>query len=58
VFERLHERCPTLKVIYMSGYTANVIIQHGIIGEAVNLIQKPLSMPLLAKKVRETIDKT
>ena len=47
---------PGLKCLYMSGYPAEVIAHHGIIDAGVHLIQKPFSLKLLAKNVREAID--
>ena len=48
---------PRLKRLFMSGYTADVIAQHGVLDEGVSFIQKPFSMQALAAKVRETLDK-
>ncbi len=47
---------PSLKCLYMSGYPADVIAHHGMIDAGVHLIQKPFSLKLLAKTVREAID--
>jgi FixJ family two-component response regulator len=41
----------------MSGYTANLIAQHGLLAEGVNFIQKPFSREQLGKKVRDVLDK-
>nr|MDA3835892.1 response regulator [Spirochaetales bacterium] len=46
---------PDLKWLFVSGYTANVIAQHGVLDEGVNFIQKPFSRAVLADKVRELI---
>jgi len=46
---------PGLKCLFMSGYTANVIAQHGILDEAVNFIQKPFSKGDLAVKLRKVL---
>jgi len=40
----------------MSGYTANVIANRGVLEEGVHFISKPLSKKELAAKVRETLD--
>jgi len=47
---------PGVKVLYMSGYTADVIHNKGILDEVVNFIFKPLSSATLLRKVREIID--
>ena len=47
---------PNLKVIYMSGYTAEVIKSFDNIRERKNFIQKPFSTKILYKKVREVLD--
>lgn len=56
IFTRLAEQKPHLKVLYMSGYTSNVIGHHGVLDEGVNLLQKPLSLQSLAEKVRHVLD--
>jgi DNA-binding NtrC family response regulator len=47
---------PQLKCLYMSGYTADAIAQHGVLEEGVHFIQKPFSLPDLATKVRTVLD--
>ena len=47
---------PGLKRLFMSGYTADVIAQQGVISDGVNFIQKPFSMEGLAHAVRAAID--
>ena len=53
---RLCEKKPELKVLYMSGYTGNIIGQHGLLKDEVHLIQKPLSLRALSDKVRQVLD--
>ena len=48
---------PDLKRLFMSGYTADIIAERGVIDEGVNFIQKPLSMPVLAEKVRQALER-
>ena len=48
---------PQLKILYMSGYTGDVIAHHGVLEEGVNFIQKPFSLHALATKVREVLDR-
>ena len=47
---------PTLKCLYMSGYTADVIAHHGVIDAGLHFIQKPFTLPTLASKLREILD--
>ena len=47
---------PGLKVIYLSGYTDNVIAHHGILDEGIQFIQKPFSIKALTTKVRAVLD--
>jgi len=54
--ERLHSLFPKMKVLYMSGYTNNAIVHHGILEEGMNYIQKPFTLEALARKVREVLD--
>ncbi len=46
---------PGIKVLFMSGYTSNVIAHRGVLEKGVHFIQKPFSMKDLAQKVREVI---
>jgi len=48
---------PEMKVLYMSGYTDNAIVHHGILEKGLNFIQKPFTMDGLIRKVREVLDK-
>ena len=47
---------PSLKHLFMSGYTANVIAHQGVLDEGVYFIQKPFSIKDLAAKVRDVLD--
>lgn len=47
---------PDIKVLFMSGYTANVIAHHGVLKEGINFIQKPFTKKELSKKLREIFD--
>ena len=52
----LDARSPGLKVIFMSGYTDDAVIRHGLLTADVAFIQKPYSAQALAEKVRTTLD--
>ena len=47
---------PDLKTLFMSGYTADVIGEQGVLGHDVNFIQKPFSKKDLAQKIRAVLD--
>jgi len=53
--ERLVPSRPTMKVLYMSGYTDDAILQHGIINSGVAFLQKPFTPTTMARKVREVL---
>jgi CheY-like chemotaxis protein len=55
--DRIAEIRPEIKVLYMSGYTDNAIVHHGVLGEGMKFIQKPFTVDGLARKVREVLDK-
>jgi PAS domain S-box-containing protein len=52
----LAARYPGLKVVFMSGYLADVIGTHGVLDEGVSFIQKPFSVEALVAKVRAALD--
>jgi len=56
LYSELVQDFPTLKVIYMSGYTDNVIVHHGVLDGGVQFIQKPFTAQSIISKVREVID--
>jgi DNA-binding NtrC family response regulator len=53
--EQVAARRPQMKVLFMSGYTNDTILHHGILHEGISFIQKPFSPDDLAKKVREML---
>ena len=48
---------PDTRVLYMSGYTDNVIMRQGVLGPDMAFIAKPLSLDSLTRKVRSVLDK-
>jgi PAS domain S-box-containing protein len=55
--ELLKPLYPEMKILYMSGYTDNAVVRHGVLEKGVNYIQKPFTLEGLARKVREVLDK-
>ena len=55
---RIEGICPGIKVLYMSGYTSNVIVNRGVLDEDVVLLQKPFSKNELAAKVKDVLTQT
>ena len=53
---RLRLSRPNLKCLFMSGYPANVIDQHGVLEEGIQFLQKPFTIKDLAPKVRMILD--
>ncbi len=56
--QRISEIRPNAKVLYMSGYTENVIGHNGMLDAGVRLLQKPFNLRDLKSKVREVLDAT
>ena len=55
---RLQELRPETRVLFMSGYTNEAIVRHGVLDANVEFIQKPLTWARLGKKVRAVLDRT
>jgi DNA-binding NtrC family response regulator len=53
---RVTELRPDMQVLYMSGYTDNAIVHHGVLDEGTNFIQKPFSTDVFAIRVREVLN--
>jgi two-component system, cell cycle sensor histidine kinase and response regulator CckA len=53
--ERLCALKPSLKCLYMSGYTADIIAHRGVLENGFNFIQKPFPMRDLAAKLRKAL---
>jgi PAS domain S-box-containing protein len=54
--ERLAPSHPTMKVLYMSGYTDSFIAGHGVLEEGIHLLHKPFTEKSLMHKVREVLN--
>ncbi len=54
--ELLAER-PALKVIYMSGYTEDAIVQHGVLKPGIVFLNKPFTAATLAEKIQDVLSR-
>jgi len=54
--ERLKQRSPGIRILYISGYTQDTIVKHGILDPTVHFLAKPFTADTLRQKVREVLD--
>jgi CheY-like chemotaxis protein len=54
--EQLAQTHPGVKVLYMSGYTSDTIVRHGVLDAQVSFLGKPFTASRLLRKVREVLD--
>ena len=53
--DRVAESRPDIKVLYLSGYTDEAIVRHGVLEPGIAFLQKPFTADVLARKVREVL---
>jgi two-component system, cell cycle sensor histidine kinase and response regulator CckA len=53
---RLREMNPRLKILFMSGYTDDILASHGVLSGETQLIQKPFTAEALGRKLRSVLD--
>jgi two-component system cell cycle sensor histidine kinase/response regulator CckA len=56
VFERLIPHFPNVRVLYMTGYTDDIVLRNGVVSADVVLLQKPFSHLELGQAVRRVLD--
>jgi signal transduction histidine kinase len=54
--ERLRALRPDMRTLYMSGYTNDAVVRHGVMKNTIDFIQKPITPETLSRKVREVLD--
>jgi two-component system cell cycle sensor histidine kinase/response regulator CckA len=54
--DRLVLERPEMKVLYMSGYTNDAVVRHGVSNSTIAFIQKPITPEPLMRKIREVLD--
>ena len=56
VAERVAKTRPDMRVLYMSGYTDDAIVSHGVLDHKIPFLQKPFTPNSFARKVREVLE--
>ncbi len=55
--QRVLAECPSVKVLYISGYTGNAILQQGMLEPGIDFVQKPFDTKELLAKIREILNR-
>ena len=53
---KIKDRFPNMKVLFMSGYTADILATQGVSEERIQFMEKPFTISMLSSKVRQTLD--
>ncbi|MFH1627799.1 MAG: response regulator [Pseudomonadota bacterium] len=56
LLDALREKRPEMKILFVSGYTDDIISRYGVVPQDVNFLEKPFAPKSLALKVREVLD--
>ena len=56
LYQNLKACCYPIKVLFMSGYTDQDIVDHGVFADNLNFLQKPIRPQMLAHSVRRVLD--
>jgi PAS domain S-box-containing protein len=56
--QKLSMVCPGVKVLFVSGYTGNVIVHHGVLDSGIDFLQKPFKSKEFLAKIREMLDRS
>jgi two-component system, cell cycle sensor histidine kinase and response regulator CckA len=54
--EQILSKRPQTKIVYMTGYTDDMVVQHKVLEPGVQMLQKPFTRSDLAQKVRSALD--
>jgi DNA-binding response OmpR family regulator len=54
--DQLRSSRPEMRVLFISGYTDDAIVHHGVLAEGTNFLSKPFGLEALARKVRSVLD--
>ena len=52
----MREKFPHIKAVFMSGYTDDAVVRHGLLAAEVSFLQKPFTPAGLALKIRQVLD--
>jgi PAS domain S-box-containing protein len=55
---RLRELRPSMRVLYMSGFTSDVLVQQELLDQGMSFLEKPFTPTILLRKVREALDRS